>query len=75
MVTKLQPKRIAAIRTAEALAIINYYEGNKDTTWLKINYLDMNGLAVPQSENDLSENMPVLPVSRCMENEWCDENF
>ena len=43
--------------------------------WLEINYLDMNGLAVPESEDDLSENMPVLPVSRCMENEWCDENF
>lgn len=71
VIIKLRPKRIAAIRAREALAVINYDDDMEDAEWHLKEDLDLDGLDIPQE--DVSTGNIVLSVETCLDNEWAED--
>lgn len=70
---RLRPKRIAAVRAAEALAIICYDLNQEDAEWHNISELDLDGLDYVQEEKEENLSMPIMSISEHMSSEWTDE--
>ncbi|XP_037030801.1 uncharacterized protein LOC119070532 [Bradysia coprophila] len=71
VIRKLRPKRIAAVRAREALAIINYDDEMEDAEWHRKEDLDLDGLDIPQEET--TNGNIVMPVETCLYNEWSED--
>lgn len=71
-IRKLRPKRIAAIRALEALAVINYDDDMEDAEWHLKEDLDPGpGVEIPIDE-ETTGNI-VVPVEKCLYNEWAED--
>lgn len=71
VITKLRPKRIAAIRALEALAIIKYDDEMEDAEWHLKDDLDLDGIEIPQEE--VTNSNMVMTIETSLYNEWSED--
>lgn len=67
---RIRPKRLAAIRASEALAIIAYDENEEDAEWHELAELDSDGIEIP-NENG-AENAFVMNIERTLRIPWAE---
>lgn len=65
---KITPKRIAAVRTREMMAIISMEENLEDAEGLDIECLDVDAMEIPQDQSN--STMPVININDHMQFPW-----
>lgn len=68
---KVRPKRIAAIRASEALAIMCYDLGMEDAEWHPITELDLEDIDIPGSKE--METFPVVSIEKSLSSSWVED--
>lgn len=67
---KVRPKRVAAIRASEALAIMCYDLNMEEAEWHPITDLDLENIDIPGNEK--IETFPVVSIEKSLSFNWVE---